>query len=453
MNKADILHALNQHVNSKFLDPLDPHYKEMIEIIDKNGGVIPSDLPSIDTNNIVEADIARLFTPKGDKRVFLDIMIESRGSIRLAQLLDNGEQNIRVGLFDWVIRKREAVTWAVAKFFPKFGGEAEQQKIKENILGSHKAIRDTERLGKTGIWKITFVGEDFPDSIQTESYGRKRVEKYMGTVKFCVNCLLYSHTKKFCRVQKAACYNCGRDDGHTEKECEHAMYCKHCNVYESHRAVDKHMCPKYAEMKQSHQRRIVDQQDKLYHLDQQIKQVRHEPNQTPPYQLTQQNYPSLISETTKQQQRIAQLEKDNKNLHTLIEQLQTQNSHKQQNTDKTTELEETIKRIVKEEVAKQTEEVSKRLVLLETTLCALGDKIKALVDTAAGLQKGMQKKRIKTPKATPTSSKRARLSPSLQSSQVIRSFEDGSSAGADPHVSGVQSNMQTPKSSQNTHAE
>ena len=217
------------------------------------------------------------------------------------------------------------------------------------------------------------------------------------------------------------------------------------------------------------------------------------PNSTLPYRFTAENYPSLVSESTQQQQqRIAQLERDNKHLHTLIDKLQTQNSHKQQKTDTILQSEETIKRIVKEEVAKKTEELSKRLTSLEKTsvkqtkdvatlksetekineglskvnqtLTALGDKIKALVDTAvkdikdikdkmAALQKDTQNSRTKTPKGTP-SRKRARISPSRRTPKGTGSFEDGSLTEADLHESVPQGNdMHTPKSSQNTQAE
>ena len=108
-------------------------------------------------------------------------------------------------------------------------------------------------------------------------------------------------------------------------------------------------------------------------------------------------------------------------------------------------------------------------MLLETTLGALGDKIKAVVETGArnirdikdkitGLQKDIQNSRTKTPKGTPTGRKRLRISASPQSPKVISNIEDGSFAKDDLHDFGLDSTgnnkqMQTPKSPQNTQAE
>ena len=366
LSKAEILQILNQHLHYETLpdeltDPLDTEFKEAV---DKNGGVIPIDLDRCSSDwTLSDSDVLRIHRPKGSNKIGLDIDGTSRGAEGMKRTFGQIKQDkVRVGKFNWVISEREIFTWAVAKHFPKLGGEREATKIKDDILGSHKSIREVQQLGKSGTWKIKFAGENFPPYIDLSRYGRKGLERLLGRVKVCKNCLGFNHLKPECKRDKQTCGNCGQEGVCQVNNCHKHMFCIHCKQ-DTHRTIDVHACTKYQELKQKHMRQIEHRHDQAAQIDYNMRQIREKssyfPN-PPPFRFSAASFPNLVSDSQKQSERIEQLTKDNENMKKIINDLQTQQRTTKTPTQNSDTLEQTITQTVTKQL--QTNDTIKQIV-------------------------------------------------------------------------------------------
>ena len=445
LNKTDISNILSHYIHYETLpDELVPEDLELKDAVDKNGGVIPLDQFHIRADlSVHESDILRVHKMKGTDQLAVDIQEDSKGVRALRRLTEGREETkLKVGNHNWALSVREVFVWAVAKHFPRLGGEKEEGKIKEDIMGSDDKIREVHRLGKSGTWKIKFLGEDFPGHIDLSRYGRKKLERLVGRVQFCKKCLRFNHLKHSCDREKQTCGNCGQEGTCRVSDCTKNRFCIHCNTNQ-HRTIDINQCPKYLDIKAKHVRKLENRHAQAAHIDLNIQNIRQHSNfqpTPPPFRFSHETYPDLISDSTRQKEQIAHLTRENQQMRKQIDDLMKTKSLPQNNKTQPPkkDLEQTISTVVTETLKSELAELREHIQKIEKRLT---DDTKLFKQKIAALQTEITAAR-KAKSPAPPSPNTPRTRSTMKANRKRRATSSPSGQSDDSHTEGETTNSE-----------
>ena len=224
---------------------------KLFKVKAEEGSVVPTKLSYTkfmstmnNFNKIEQRDIIEVRFNNKEKWVTLKIAPTTEKTCRTIM---NAPMTLDNGQIQWRLEPIDSTRLGVVKaMMDRHTQEvANKDEMLEYLQETNEGIRAARPIGKGFVWLLTFNGGSLPKTIYTP-FGERNVVPYVSAAEVCAHCREMGHTKKNCILARfePVCRHCGSRE-HDQKECQNRddLHCPTCKE-DGHKPNDPEKCPK-----------------------------------------------------------------------------------------------------------------------------------------------------------------------------------------------------------------